>query len=80
MIRAVHPDFTILRVSDRKIVYYEHCGKVGDKEYGDDMVERLNDYAEEGIVIGDKLFITCESENKPFDVRVLDAMIDKVFR
>lgn len=79
-VRIIHPDFTILRVSDRKILYLEHCGKVGDQEYGDDMVDRINDYAQEGIVIGDRLFITCESENKPFDVRVLDEMIEKVFR
>lgn len=75
-----YPDFTILRVSDRKILYLEHNGKVGDQEYGDDMVDRLNKYSLAGIMQNDKLYFTFESANRPFDVRVLDKMINEVFR
>ena len=77
--KVFHPDFTILRVSDRKILYLEHCGKVGDQQYGDDMVERLNDYNLAGIQQGDRLFLTFESANRPLDVRVIDKLINDQF-
>ena len=75
-----HPDFTILRVSDRKILYLEHNGKVGNLEYGDDMVDRINKYSLAGILQNDKLYFTFESANRPLDVRTLDKMINEVFR
>ena len=77
---VIYPDFTILRVSDRKILYLEHNGKVGDQEYGDDMVDRINKYSLAGIMQNDKLYFTFESANRPLDVRSLDKMINEVFR
>lgn len=73
--KIIHPDFSILRISDRKIVYYEHCGKMDDPEYAEDMVSRVSDYSREGIVLGDRLFMTFETSKTPLDVRVLDKMI-----
>ena len=76
----IHPDFTVLRVSDRKILYLEHCGMIGDKDYADNMVERNTKYSLAGILLGDNLFYTFESANQPFDVRVLDNLINTVFK
>ena len=75
-----HPDFTILRISDRKILYLEHNGKVDDPEYKDDMVTRLNDFNQVGIRQGKNLFLTFESSAVPFDVRTLESMIAEHFR
>ena len=77
---VIHPDFTILRVSDRKILYLEHNGMVGDQEYGDDMVDRINKYSLAGIMQNDKLYFTFESANRPLDVRTLDKLIEEVIR
>lgn len=76
----VHPDFTILRMSDRQEIYYEHLGKLGDKEYADDNVPKINRYVLSGLDIGKRLFLTMESGGAPFDVRVLDRMIEEDFR
>ncbi|MBR6881248.1 MAG: hypothetical protein IKN14_09260 [Clostridiales bacterium] len=76
----IHPDFTILRMSDRKELYLEHCGKMDDPGYSQDMVIRMNRYALAGIHQGEKLFLTYESSSSPFDVRVLDRMIEDLFR
>jgi len=76
----VHPDFTILRMSDRQEIYYEHLGKIGDKEYADDNVPKINRYVLSGIDLGKRLFLTMESGGAPFDVRVLDRMIEEDFR
>ena len=78
--RVIHPDFTILRMSDRKILYHEHCGKMDDENYKEDMVERSNDYSEAGIIIGDRLFYTFESDKNPLDMRTFDRIIDTHFR
>ena len=76
----IHPDFTILRLSDRKIIYYEHCGRMGDPGYVEDMIERSRKYTFAGIYQGDKLFYTFESASKPLDVRLVSEMIEKNFR
>lgn len=75
-----HPDFTILRLSDRKIIYYEHCGKMDDPGYAEDMVARAKKFSLAGIVQGDRLFYTFETGKCPLDVRVLENMIDTNFR
>ena len=77
---TIHPDFTILRVSDRKMLYLEHCGKMGDPEYVEEMVNRVNDYIKGGIYQGDRLFFTFETSKTPLDLEVLDKMIEKNFR
>ena len=76
----IHPDFTILRLSDRKIIYYEHCGRMGDPGYVEDMIDRSRKYTFAGIYQGDKLFYTFESAKQPLDVRVVSEMIEKNFR
>ena len=76
----IHPDFTILRMSDRKIVYHEHCGKMTDPEYTKDIPERANKYARIGIFQGDRLFYTFESAECPLDIEALDTFIESNFR
>ena len=78
--KIIHPDFTILRMSDRKILYHEHCGKMDDADYKENIVERANDYSEAGIVLGDRLFYTFESDVTPLDIRTLDRITDMHFR
>lgn len=77
---VLHPDFTILRVSDRKQIYLEHLGSLGDPEYADLNVMRLNDYTLSGLTVGEDLFFTCETDKVPLDTRVLDIFIEKLFR
>ena len=78
--KIIHPDFTILRMSDRKILYHEHCGKMGDPKYIEDMLSRAKDYSLEDIILGDRLFYTFESEATPLDVAMLDMLIKMHYR
>lgn len=73
--KLIHPDFTILRKSDRKEVYHEHLGKSDDEKYKNDNVPRLNDYILGGYMLGDKLFLSVESSTTPLDTRVINMMI-----
>ena len=74
-----HPYFTILRMSDRKELYYEHLGRLGDMGYATDAVDRINKYHRNGFVLGDNLFLTGETGDLPFDVRTLDVLIEEKF-
>jgi len=78
--KVIHPDFTILRMSDRKIIYHEHCGKMGDQQYLDDMLSRARDYNDAGIILGDRLFYTFETDTTPLDVTILDNIIKRHYR
>ena len=77
---TIHPDFTILRISDRKIMYWEHNGKMGDPDYVEKMVNRINLYNQAEIFQGDNLFLTFESEKTPFDIKTLDNIINRFFK
>lgn len=76
----IHPDFTILRLSDRQVLYHEHCGMMSRQEYADDVINRINQFAHDGIFLGDRLFMTMESSDHPFDISWLDAFIEKNYR
>lgn len=78
--KIIHPDFTILRMSDRKILYHEHCGKMDDPKYIEDMLTRGKDYSLEDVLLGDRLFYTFESDTTPLDVAMLDMLIKKHYR
>lgn len=75
-----HPDFTILRRSDRKEVYYEHCGMMDDPDYAKEMVRRADKYNCSGIVIGSNLFYSFETKRHPLDTDVIDSLIENCFR
>lgn len=79
--KTIHPDFTLLRLSDLKVLYHEHCGKMDDPEYTEDsVVKRINDYGQAGIVLGDNLFMSFESSTTPLDVSVLDKFINANYK
>ena len=78
--KIIHPDFSILRLSDCSVVYHEHCGKMGDDTYIEDLVQRVNDYNEAGIIQGDRLFFSFETSKTPLDVRTIDNLINRHFR
>lgn len=77
---VIHPDFSILRLSDRKILYHEHCGRMGDSGYVEDFLDRVNKYGRAGVFTGDRLFFTFESSDHPLDISWLDDFIEKNYR
>ena len=78
--KVIHPDFTILKRSDRKVVYHEHLGKLDNPQYTKIALPRITDYILNGFELGDKLFLSLESSASPFDVRVIDRMIEEHYR
>lgn len=76
---VIYPDFTILRMADRKEVYWEHFGKMDDMDYVEKFVYKLAAYERNGIYPGDRLFMTFENGKKPINTRILNEFIKTIF-
>ena len=70
----VKPDFTALNVRTRRIRYWEHYGKMGDPDYCADNLEKTLDYERDGYFPGTHLIITHETQERPADTRLLEAV------
>ena len=75
----IHPDFTVLDVKRRKVLYWEHRGMLDDKEYAKNSVQRLKSLMKEDIFIGVNLIITEETSISPLGTNEIDAIIKKFF-
>ena len=75
-----HPDFTILRMRDRKVLYWEHCGMMDKEDYANYAVNRFNKYAKEGIILGKDLFATFETGKYPMNTDAVDKLINAHFK
>ena len=70
-----HPDFLCLNVRTRKEFYWEHFGKMGNEDYKENTVGKLNMYVENGFFPGRNLIFTMESGVESLDTRVVEKMI-----
>ena len=70
----VWPDFTVLNVRTRMVRYWEHLGKMGDADYCARNLEKMLDYERSGYFPGTHLIITHETEERPVDTRLLEAV------
>lgn len=75
----VYPDFTILKMPERKEVYLEHFGMMDDEEYVEKALFKLSNYERNDIFLGVNLFITYETGKRPINTRALDKMLRQIF-
>ena len=75
----LYPDFTILKMPERKEVYLEHLGMMDDGNYVDSAMFKLNTYERNGIYLGVNLFITHETGKCPLNTRALDGLVKELF-
>ena len=75
----IYPDFTVLDVKRRRVMYWEHRGMMDDKEYAKNSVQRLKTMMGEGIFVGEKLIITEETSTSPLGTNEINAIIKKFF-
>lgn len=72
---VIHPDFTALNIKRRKVLYWEHLGKMDDPEYATTNVSRINIYEKNGVFKGDRLILTWETGKTPLDVKLVEQTI-----
>ena len=72
---TIYPDFTILRVSDRAELYWEHLGMMDDPDYCYKALIRIRQYENHRIYPGINLILTMETAQIPINVAVIRNMI-----
>ena len=73
----IHPDFTVLNARKRKTIYIEHLGMLDDRGYLNDALNRIDAYEDSGIILGDELIITYETEKRPLRRNKVEIIINK---
>ena len=74
--KILYPDFTILDIFERREKYLEHLGKLGDIDYLMRNIQKLNEYKENSIYLGDTLFFTYENAATPLSIRDLEKVLE----
>lgn len=74
---TVYPDFTCLNVRKRKVIIYEHLGKMGELDYVNRNIRKIDKYIQNGYHLGDNFIITMETLNVPLSTRTLIKTIEK---
>jgi len=74
-----HPDFTLLRVRDRREIIWEHLGMMSQAEYRDSAFRKIRIYESNGYISGDNLLITFEADNYPLDLDAINLKLDRMF-
>lgn len=77
--RIYRPDFTILKMPERKVIYWEHMGMLGDAGYCKDNINKINVYSAAGIIMGDNLIITMENSDEPLNTETIESIVRKNF-
>ncbi len=70
-----YPDFTLLNKRTRQVIYWEHMGKLGDESYCSDNIQKLEDYADYGIIQGKNLILTYECAKKSLSTKMVELLI-----
>ncbi len=73
---TVYPDFTILNTHNRREIIYEHFGMMDNEDYAKCAIKKINNYLAHGYRWGVNFIATFETQESPFDVRILEKMIN----
>jgi hypothetical protein len=73
-----YPDFTLLKVSTREEIYFEHFGLLDDEEYRNGSLQKLDEYRANGIYPGKNLLFTYETVENPLDIKGIRKMIKEI--
>ncbi len=74
--RTVYPDFVLLNVKERKTYYWEHLGLASEVDYATRNLEKLNTYDKNGIIVGENLLISMETEFSALDIKQIEQKIN----
>ena len=72
----VHPDFTILRLADREVLYWEHLGMMDNIDYCQKAVKKLRLYEANNIFPSSNLIVTMETSSSPINMTVIKNVIE----
>lgn len=73
---VVYPDFTLIDAKNRRLVLWEHLGKMDDMDYANRQIIKLRYYQKNGYFVGENLLITMESNKYPASYSQIDDLIE----
>ena len=76
---TVYPDFMLLDLKTRKVLYWEHLGMMGDSDYAKDAFKKIRRYREAGIFLGTRLIVTWETSKEPLGTLDVRRTIQEYF-
>ena len=71
------PDFKCLNKRLRKVYYWEHLGMLGDQDYADRNVKKMDKYILADDFDENRLILTFETDSHPLNTKVIEAKIRK---
>lgn len=74
-----YPDFTLLKVKTREVIYHEHFGLLDNEEYRQASLNKLDEYSKNGIYLGKNLIITYEAEGHYLNIKEIKKMMKEIF-
>lgn len=78
--KIVYPDFTLLNIKTRTLIYHEHLGLLEDEKYRKKNLLKMSNYNRNGIILGSNFFITYETDYCPLNDNQIKNTIRAIFR
>ena len=75
-----YPDFTLLNIRTREIIYHEHLGLMDDENYRKANLIKLDEYRKNGIYLGKNLIITYEAEGCYLNIKEIRDMCREIIK
>lgn len=75
----IYPDFTCLRLLDRKVIMWEHFGMMTDSEYCKKAMRKIDTYTKNGFIQGKDIIYTFESEGYSLNTMSVECLLKEIF-
>ena len=75
-----YPDFTLLKMNTREIIYHEHLELLDDEEYREANFAKLEEYKKNGIYLGKNLIVTYEAEGYYLNIKNVKKMAEELLQ
>lgn len=75
----IYPDFTIRHPDTGEVYYWEHFGKMDDREYSKKVFMKLESYNTHGIIPNVQLIMTFETRDNPLSSETVENIIEQYF-
>lgn len=76
---TVYPDFSVMSMSMKKEIYWEHFGRMDDPIYAKSAGTKLQQYFLNGIIPGDQLITTYETKENPLSIETIENIVQEYF-
>lgn len=74
-----YPDFTVLHPKKKKLLYWEHYGKMDDPKYAEKVFAKNERYYRAGIIQGQNFITTYETSASPLTELEIEHTIEEYF-